>query len=71
MRDARTSCALTSLRSVYADLLNASLPAFLIGIYEILTVIVMHALIVCVQTRAYAHWLCQLASEGFSSRLFG
>ena len=56
MRDARTSCALTSLRSVYADLLNA------LG--------EMHAL-VCVQTRAYAHWLCQLASEGFSSRLLG
>ena len=34
MRDARTSCALTSLRSVYADLLNASSGIFMLWIHR-------------------------------------
>ena len=59
-RDTRTSCALTSLHSVYAGQKNASYGILILWIHR-------DARCSCVQTRAYAHRLRRLASEGFSS----
>ena len=49
MRDTRTSCALTSLRSAYAGQKNASSGILILWIHR-------DARCSCVQTRTYAHW---------------